>query len=386
MDVLLFYPILFQKGGADRVLLEIARAFNAPIYTGIYRKESTFSEFSELDVREVRQPVLDKSLFFLQNNVAAKGFALTSAKFLAHKVREDYDVINAHGTPSNWVRNRNERVCWYFYSPVRSAFDLYEYRVAGLPLKKRVVRDAMFSAYKFMESVIDPKIEKTVSVSPYVNVRDASFISKYIRKPVEPVPPGVDEKLFVNESYGKYFLYPSRMIPEKRLEYAIGAFREFCKKKKGWKLILTGFQPQRERELKYMETLKSLASGLDVEFRMDIPEKELRNLYANAYAVLFCAMNEDWGLVPLEAMASEKPCISVNEGGPSYSIVDGKTGFLVNSPAQMAEKMLLLAENPGENEKMGRQGRKRVLENYTWAAFLKKMENAFMEVAKSKIQ
>ncbi len=384
MDVLLFYPAIFQKGGGDRVVLELAKRFNAPIYTSIYRRETSYNEFRELDVREIRSPLFEKPFFFLKKDFVSYALATAGMKFLNYKVREDYDVINAHANPSNWIRNRNERVCWYFYSPVRGAYDLYKQKVAHLPIHQRALKNAMFSWYKFWDRRLDPKIEKTVSVSPYVNVRDEKFISEYVRKPVEPIPPGVDHRKFRNEGYRKYFLYPSRIIPEKRFEYAIEAFREFCSKQKGFKLVIAGFLPYGDREQKYAQSLRELSKGLDVEFRFNPPDRELKSLYANSYAVLFSPMNEDWGLVPLEAMSSEKPCISVNEGGPTYTIHDGETGFLVNSPQHMAQKMLYLAQDPAENEKLGRAGRKRVLANYTWEIFLSKMEKALREVAKEK--
>ncbi|MEW6748383.1 MAG: glycosyltransferase family 4 protein [Candidatus Micrarchaeota archaeon] len=398
MDVLVFYPAIFQKGGGDRLILELAREFDAPIYTAFYDKTSAFSEFSELDVRVLKRPLFEKPFFFLRKDINAYTSAVAGMEFLTHKVKDDYDVINAHAKPGNWIRNRNERVCWYFYSPVRSAFDLYSQKVASLPFHKRMLTRSMHSWYMFWERRIDPKIEKTVSVSPYVNVRDKAFLDEYVGKPVEPIPPGVHADEFRNEGYDKYFFYPSRVVPEKRFEYAIEAFRKFSAKMKNanpssrnsrpetgnWKLILAGHVPNREREHKYFEGLMEMAKGLDVEFRTDLPEEELKSLYARCYAVLFCPIKEDWGLVPLEAMSSEKPCISVDEGGPKYTILEGKTGFLVDSTEKMAQRMLELAADPDLNEKMGREGRKHVLKNFTWEMFFKKMRAAFQEVAKAK--
>ncbi len=386
MDVLIVYPLIFQKGGADCVVLEIAKKFNALIYTSTYQHERAFKEFKELDVREIKQPIFEKLLFFLKKDIALYGSVVAGMKFLTYKMKQDYDVINALGNPANWIRNRNERVCWYFYSPVRSAFDLYEFKVAILPFHKRIIKDAAFLWYKFWEKRIDHKIEKTVSNSPYVNERDAKFIKEYIQKPVEPIPGAVDENAYFNESYSKYFLYPLRITPEKRFEKVIEAFNIFSSrlKCKGWKLVIAGALPERERELKYFEMLKKSSHSLNVEFKINLEENEFKHLYANAYAILYYPLNEDLGLPPIEAMASEKPCISINEGGPKYSIINNKIGFLVNSPQEMAQKMLYLGENPEIAEKMGKAGRKHVLKNYTWKIFLNKIEKAFKEVASMK--
>jgi len=137
-----------------------------------------------------------------------------------------------------------------------------------------------------------------------------------------------------------------------------------------------------KRNHDYLEMLKKLAIGANISFEVNPSDKRLRKLYSDCYAMLFSSIDEDWGIVILEAMASSKPVISINRGGPTISIVDGKTGFLVNSPDEMAEKMHLLAGHPGICEQMGKAGRKRVEQNYTWKIFLRKMENAFKETAK----
>jgi alpha-1,3/alpha-1,6-mannosyltransferase len=108
----------------------------------------------------------------------------------------------------------------------------------------------------------------------------------------------------------------------------------------------------------------------------------MRKLYSNCYATLFCAIEEDWGIVPVESMASHKPCISINEGGPTYSIVDSKTGFLVNSVDEMANKMALVADHLSMVEEMGRAGRHRVKKNYTWRVFHEKLEKLFKKTAR----
>ena len=62
-------------------------------------------------------------------------------------------------------------------------------------------------------------------------------------------------------------------------------------------------------------------------------------MYSKCTAVLYPPLNEDYGLVPLEAMASGKPIIAANEGGPKETIADNKTGILVNSAEEMANAM-----------------------------------------------
>lgn len=81
-------------------------------------------------------------------------------------------------------------------------------------------------------------------------------------------------------------------------------------------------------------------------------------------------------------ISASKPCIVVNEGGPPELIENGKNGFVISSPEEMADKMRYIADHPDVCEKMGKAGRKEVLRNYTWKISLARMEKAFKETAR----
>ena len=76
--------------------------------------------------------------------------------------------------------------------------------------------------------------------------------------------------------------------------------------------------------------------------------------------------------------------ISVNEGGPRETIVDGKTGFLVGSPMEMAERMQYIAERPKIAAKMGKEGRRRVEARYSWEEFFSKFDRLARKVSRER--
>jgi glycosyltransferase involved in cell wall biosynthesis len=79
--------------------------------------------------------------------------------------------------------------------------------------------------------------------------------------------------------------------------------------------------------------------------------------------VIVCASDfESYGMVPVEAMASGKPVVSTNQGGPAETVVDGLTGFLVppRDPAALAERVVRLLRDPALRQQMGAAGRARV--------------------------
>jgi glycosyltransferase involved in cell wall biosynthesis len=377
MKLVIIQPYISLRGGFERVMLEIARHYDAPVYTLEYNPKTTFPEFKELDIRIIGKDVPFSDMLPYR---ASQGLRY-GYNFYNMKIKEDYDVLNPHISPSEWVRHKNTRVLWYCHTPPREVYDLYEARMKYRSYKEKFLYSAMTKTYKLLSSRIINKIEYIATNSGNTRKR----IEKYFGRSSTVINPGIDCRDFYNEGDERYFFYPSRFIATKRQDYVINAFKKFQKaSKKNYRLVLAGALSRDPEHVSYYEKLKKLASGSNVEIKANISERELASLYSRSTAVLFAAMNEDYGYIPLEGMASSKPVISVNEGGPRETMIDGETGFLVNSYEEMAEKMAYLAGNRSAAEKMGKRGRERVIANYSWDVFFKKFDNAILKVKKSE--
>ncbi|MFH1393766.1 MAG: glycosyltransferase family 4 protein [Candidatus Micrarchaeota archaeon] len=374
MRLVVVTPFIESQGGLERVILKIAQHFDARVHCIRYSPEMTFPEFRELDM-EVAGPGAAAKLP-LGRRVST---AIDAGNHFWNLKLDDYDVINAHQTPSEWIRNRNSPLIWYCHSPNREAFDLYQWRMSQRnPLQKAVFWSSI-QAYKHFEFSAVPKIEHIFTNS----INSQGRIRKYLRQESEILYPGVECERFSNKGYGQFFLYPSRIAPEKEQEYAIEAFRRFSKKVKGWKLVLVGSLSDRPEHLAYMKKIKA-AAGQDVEIVTNATNEQLNDYYARCSAVLYAPINEDFGLVPLEAMASEKPCIARKEGGPRETIDDSVDGFLVGSEQEMADKMELLAKDPDRCASMGKSGKAKVVKKFTWGLFLKRFGQKARELAKKE--
>jgi alpha-1,3/alpha-1,6-mannosyltransferase len=80
--------------------------------------------------------------------------------------------------------------------------------------------------------------------------------------------------------------------------------------------------------------------------------------------------NEHFGIVPLEAMAAEKPVVACNSGGPKESVKHAATGFLCEpTPESFASAMMLLLHDPQKAEMMGKFARQHVEENFSRKVF-----------------
>lgn len=377
MRLAIVTPFLETAGGVERVVLKIAQHFDAAIHTVRYDKDKTFPEFQGLDVH-LHSSVIGRAPLGKRVATAAEAGKV----FYRMKLR-DYDLVNAHQTPSEWARNRNSPMIWYCHSPNREAFDLYEWRMKQRKPAQKAVFWASIQAFKYFEFSAVPKIEYIFTNSRNSQAR----ITKYLARESEVLYPGIDVERFSCEEYEKFFLYPSRIVPEKRIEFAIDAFDRFRKanteKGKEWKLIVAGSLSERPEHRKYFELLRAMGVQ-GVEFRTNVPEQELLGLYSRCFAVLYTPVNEDLGLIPLEGFASSKPCIAVNEGGPRETVEEGVDGFLVDTPQTMAEKMSYLAARPELAQEMGRKGRKKAETKFTWKRFLTRFGQKAEELIKEK--
>ena len=374
------HPFLHTHGGAEKVVLKIAEEFDAKIYCSDYAPEKTYDGFRKLDVevlpkgsRQYLPPLIPKR---------ARDAANAGQQFWNLKLG-DYDVVNAQGTPSEWVRHHNSPVVFYCHSPNREAFVLYEWRQSRRNPLERALYWSFVQAYKHFEFQTVPKIEHIFANSRTTQER----VMKYLNRESEVLHPGVDYKEFRCADYEPYFFYPSRIVPEKRFEFAIDAFEKFRQRvgpKKRWKLVLAGaLHAGNAHHVDYCEKLKQRISNMpDVELKLNLSVHEIHELYANCYSVVYTPVHEDFGLVPLEGFASSKPVIAWNEGGPREIVQDGKNGYLVNSVDELAQRMAYLAERPKLAEQMGRLGRKRVEKEFSWKHFLRRVGEACGKVAK----
>ncbi|MGD0728857.1 MAG: glycosyltransferase [Candidatus Micrarchaeaceae archaeon] len=379
MKLVVTHHNLNERGGAEKVLLKIAQRYDAPIYTLGYDKNGTFEEFKDLDVRVFsKKGLVSNSLPPRVGNAVYYGF-----NFYNFKIPEDYDVVNPHSSPSEWIRNRNPRALWYCHTPPR---ELYDPTVANLR-KKTLKEKVLYKSFSGIYSKIENKVVKYTEAIATNSDNTKAKIKSIFNRNATVITPGVEPKDFINEGYDKYFLYPSRIAEQKRQEYAIEAFQRFCKitRIKGYKLIIAGGLSKRYDDFEtYYKKLKAKRAK-DVKFVLNPTDEKMKELYSRCTAVLFTAINEDLGIVPLEGMASSKPVISVNEGGPKETIINAKTGFLVNSEEEMARKMKFIIENRSIAEKIGKEARRRVERHYSWDVFFNKFDLLAKNVSKNNI-
>jgi len=107
-------------------------------------------------------------------------------------------------------------------------------------------------------------------------------------------------------------------------------------------------------------------------------DADIRRLYCRSKIILALAFNEPFGLIPIEAMACGVPIIAVNDGGYRETVLDRKTGFLIDrDPKDLAKKINHLLSNPAILNKMSIEARRRVESNWTWSKSAEELEIVF---------
>lgn len=168
-------------------------------------------------------------------------------------------------------------------------------------------------------------------------------IRRYWRRDAVVVNPPVAVDYFASppdaqrDQSRDYLLGVGRWIPYKNFDLMIAIADEA-----GLPLVIAGSGPQEERLRKLAATAR-----VPVTFEVRPSRERLRELYWGARALLFPA-HEDFGIIPVEAQACGTPVIGLGRGGLLETVVDGETGYLVDSlePGPYADAVRRLPRLP----------------------------------------
>lgn len=291
---------------------------------------------------------------------------------------KDRDCI--HFVSSSYIpAPRGNNVIVYIHTPSRLLTINFKRRLQSESILSHRLFLLMWRKIYFLFYIRSLKRSKTILVNSK-NVQHR--LKEYFNIDSHVLYPSQNVESFSCKKFEKFFFFPSRISPEKRQKIAIEAFKLFNEHNQDFRLILASTPLKSKENKDYLEEIEDMIhqNSLPVDIRMGLSRNDIIELYSNCYACLFTAYDEDLGQVPIEAMASSKPVVAIGEGGIKETVTDGQTGFLVNNAPEMAEKMLLLADDIELTHKLGKNGRKIAQDRFSDDVFIQKLFHLCEEI------
>jgi len=318
-SIAIAHDYLTQRGGAERVVLTMLRAFpDATIYTTLYDPEGTYPEFREA---RIVTSSLNRVGLLRRHHRAALPLLPLAARSL--RIDEDTVVVSSSGWAHGFHASGRRIV--YCYSPARWVYQTDTY--LGGPARHTLPGLALLALRPFLRrwdrrQAAKADVYLAISREVQGRIRDA-----YDRgSEVLPAPHSADAGApqapvgALQDWAGTgYHLVVSRLLPYKNVGAVIEAFAGLPDQR----LVVVGRGPEREHLL--------AASGPNVRMLQDLSDEEIRWVYAHA-TTLIAPSIEDYGLTPLEAGAYGKPTLALRGGGYLDTIEDGVSGTFFESP------------------------------------------------------
>jgi glycosyltransferase involved in cell wall biosynthesis len=320
VKVALVHDWLTGMRGGEKVLLSLARLFpDAPIFTLLHVRGSVVPELEARDVRTTfvqRLPGVERRYRHYLPLFPAAAASIDLRGFDV-VVSSSHCVAKGVKVPPGAIH-----VC-YCHTPMRYIWDRYDdyFGPGRASLPVRAAMAAIVPWLRRWDVSTARGVTRFVANSAYV----AGRIRRHYDRDAAVLHPPVDASFFTPGDAGApaaYDLVVSALAPYKRLELVLEAYRG-----SGREVRIVGWGPEEAR-------LRAAAPP-EVRFLGKVDDEALRDLYRGCRAVLMPGV-EDFGIVPLEAMACGRPAVVFAEGGGPESVVPGETGLLFQAPTAAA--------------------------------------------------
>ena len=307
VKIAIFHDYFGAIGGGEKVVVTLAKILDADIIT------TDTDAIKKIDP-SVRVISLGKTIKFPPlKQISA------SMKFYFCDFTGRYDLFIFSGNWAHHAAHRHHPNLWYCYTPIRVFYDLYPTFLSRQNFASRQLFRIWVFIHRFFDQRSQQRVDQIIAISANVQGR----VVTYYNRPADIIYPPVDTSLYHCVGYGNFWLSVNRIYPEKRIELQIEAFRKIPEEN----LVIVGGYSRGDHAAGYSETIQQNLPS-NITFLGEITENEIVDLYARCRALICTALDEDYGLTPLEAMASGKPVVAVDSGG-FRETVTSETGILV---------------------------------------------------------
>jgi glycosyltransferase involved in cell wall biosynthesis len=335
--IAIVHDYLNQYGGGERVADAIAKVWpDASIYTSVYDKD-LMKGWLKIPREKIKTNFINRLPFIKYLN--KHYFFFYPLAFWLQNTHDADIIISSSSYAAKFVRVKpgGIHIC-YLHTPPRFLWgydtELSRYYVNSFDRFLAPIYAAAVPAIKKVLRIFDyraaQKIDYFIANSKEVQRR----IEKHYGKDSSVIYPPVDIERFskVDSKKGDYYLVISRLGGYKKIDIVVKAFNRL-----GLPLKIVGWGPQ----FKY---LQKIAKG-NIQLLGRKPDSEVTKLFTNCKALIFPTY-EDFGIVPVEAMAAGQPVIAYRKGGAIESVVEGVTGEFFNEQTTDAIISVIKKFNP----------------------------------------
>lgn len=362
MKVVLLHDWLTGFRGGERVLEVFCEMFpDAPLYTLIYNEGSTSDIIESRKIQASflnRIPGIDKNY--------RKFLPLFPKAAESLNIVEDADLIlsSSHCVIKGVKKPKGAKHLSYVHSPMRYIYDQYDTyfgSTASLPVR---IGGKLFRSYLTNWDIkSNQNVDQLIANSSFVKQR----ITKYYKTDSKVIHPFVDladfkEVMKTPKEKGDYYLMVTAFAPNKRVDLAIDAFN---KMQLPLKIIGGGQQEQLLKE----------RAGKTIEFLGNVTRLKVIEYMSKAKGFIFPGV-EDFGITPLEALASGTPVIAYKIGGVLETLNEDVAVFFENSDVKSLSDAVKKAQNKSfEIEKLHQRAK-----NFSKDKFKAEIEQAIEEL------
>lgn len=307
--IALVFDWMTNPGGAEKVNHVFHKMFEeAPIFTSIYNKKNLKGfEKAKITTSFLQHMPFAKSKHQIYIGMMPYAYELFDLS--------EFDIVisSSHAAAKGIITKPETMHICYCHTPMRYAWDnwhtyIKEYKMN--PIVKRIGKKRIHKL-RMWDRLSADRVDHFIANSNTTKRR----IEKYYSRHASVLHPMIKAKNFkIAKNTKGYFLAVGRLIPYKKFDLIIETFNKI-----GLPLKIAG-----TGNMEY--ELRRKAKG-NIEFLGYVDDKKLRELYSESEALIFPQL-EDFGITPLESMASGRPVIAYGKGGALDTVIDEKTGIL----------------------------------------------------------
>jgi glycosyltransferase involved in cell wall biosynthesis len=307
MKCAVFHDYFGAIGGGERVAIAIAQTLGADIIT---------TDTDSLE--KIGTGLIVRSLGKTPKVPPLKQIS-ASCQFSSCDFSQEYDLFIFSGNWAQYAAGKHHPNIWYCHTPVRAFYDLYETFLRRQPIIQRQGFALWASLHRHCDQRAVSYVDRIVTNSKNTLGR----IRTCYEREADIIYPPVDTARFSCREYGDFWLSVNRLYPEKRIELQVESFRSLPDEN----LCIVGGYSEGDHAEDYAGRLTEDLPE-NVTILGEVSETRLLDLYSRCRGLVCTALDEDFGMTPLEAMAAGKPVVAVNEGGFRETITE-ETGMLV---------------------------------------------------------